>query len=96
MIKHLVFFKFKPEIDQARREAALCELRKLPDRIDFIRSFEVGTDVLRSPRSWDAVLIAEYDDLAALNRYAVHEAHLPVVELMKAICESIGSVDYDI
>ena len=94
MIKHVVFFKFKPDISAAEREAGISGLRGLPGKIDFIRSFEVGEDVLRLPRSWDLVLVATYDDLDAVRAYAVHPDHVPVAELLKALCDSVGSVDF--
>jgi Stress responsive A/B Barrel Domain len=95
MIKHVVFFKFKPEASHAERKAALDELRALPDKIDVIRSFEVGEDILQSPRSWDAALIATYDDLEALQKYQRHDDHLPVVMKLQSLCDGIGSVDYE-
>jgi Stress responsive A/B Barrel Domain len=49
-----------------------------------------------SPRSWDAVLVATYDDLDSLEAYQRHEAHAPVARRLKDLCESIGSVDYPI
>ena len=94
MIKHVVFFKFKPDISAAEREAGISGLRGLPGKIDFIRSFELGEDVLKSPRSWDLVLVATYDDLDALQTYATHPDHVPVAELLKALCTDVGSVDY--
>jgi hypothetical protein len=95
VIKHVVFFKFKPEAAAADRKAALDGLRALPGKIDVIRSFEVSDNVLPSARAWDAVLIGEYDDLAALNSYDKHEAHVQAATRMKAVCEAVGSVDYE-
>jgi len=95
MIKHIVFFKFKPEADAAQRTAVLDSLRSLPEKIDVIRSFEVGEDVLRIARSWDAVLIATYDDLEALEQYTRHDDHLEVVLKLREICDAVGSVDFE-
>lgn len=95
MIKHIVFFKFKPELSQADRDKAVAALKELPDKIDFIRSFEVGLDLLHASRSWDGALIETFDDLDALNRYAGHDDHLPVIEIMRNSCDAIGSVDYE-
>ena len=95
MIKHVVFFKFKPEASQSDRRATLGELRALPEKIDCIRDFEVGEDVLGSPRSWDAVLIATYDDLTALEQYQRHDDHLSVGLKLKTLCDAIASVDYE-
>ncbi|HWP43785.1 MAG TPA: Dabb family protein [Blastocatellia bacterium] len=95
MIKHVVFFKFKPEVSRDERSEALGELRALPEKIDVIRSFEVGEDILRLPRSWDGVLISSFDDLGALEEYQRHDEHLPVARRLQMICDAIGSVDFE-
>lgn len=96
MIRHVVFFKFKAEAGKEQRAQALEALRSLPGKIDFIREFEVGLDIVRSPRAWDGALVSTFDDFDALGRYATHPDHLPVVEIMKQTCEAIGSVDFEI
>ena len=95
MIKHVVFFKFKPDATPHDRQSALDELRSLPAKIDVIREFEIGEDLVRSPRSWDAVLIATYDDLEWLQTYQRHDAHVPVVQRLQSLCEAIASVDFE-
>lgn len=95
MIKHVVFFKFKAEITEPDRRSAIALLRSLPEKIDCIRDFEVGEDVLKSPRSWDIALIATFDDLAALDVYQRHDDHQPVVRTLRALCEALAAVDYE-
>ena len=94
MIRHVVFFKFKPE-SAAHRTEVLDQLRALPDKIGVIRSFEVGEDVLHSARSWDAVLIAAYDDLQALDIYTRHDDHVEVALKLREICDAVASVDFE-
>lgn len=96
MIRHIVIFKFKEEISQADRDGFLEMLRALPSKISEILSFEAGYDVVRSPRAFDLGLITSYADLAALDRYAKHEHHLPVIERAKELCQQIASVDFEI
>ena len=95
MIKHVVFFKFKPEAGANERRAVVDQLRALPDKIDVIRSFEIGEDILHSARAWDVVEIATYDDLEALERYTRHDDHVEVVLKLREVCEAVGSVDYE-
>jgi hypothetical protein len=95
MIRHVVFFKFRPEVSAANRTAVLNQLRALPDKIDVIRSFEVGEDVMHLARSWDAVLIATYDDLQALDIYTRDDDHVEVVLKLREICDDVGSVDFE-
>lgn len=95
MIRHVVFFKFKPEAGASERTSVLDQLRALPDKIDVIRSFEVGEDVLQIARSWDAVLIATYDDLQALDTYSRNDDHVEVALKLREICDDVGSVDFE-
>ncbi len=95
MIRHVVFFKFKPEASASARKSVLDDLRALPDKIDVIRSFEVGEDIMHSARAWDVVEIATYDDLPALETYSRHDDHVEVVMKLREICDAVGSVDYE-
>ena len=94
-IRHIVMFRFKAETTEDEREAFLAMLRELPLRIPEIIDFEAGRDCMRLPRSFDLALVASYADLAALDRYTKHEAHLPVIERSREICEQVASVDYE-
>ena len=95
MIRHVVLFKFKPEVAEEERNSALSDLRALPDKISVIRELEVGEDVVRSPRSWDCALVSVFDDIEALNEYQVNDDHLAVALRLREMCESIASVDFE-
>jgi hypothetical protein len=95
MIKHVVFFKFKPEAGADARREVINQLRALPDKIDLIRSWEIGEDIMHSARAWDAIEIATFDDLGALDIYTRHDSHVDVVVKLREICDAVGSVDYE-
>lgn len=95
MIKHIVMFKFKSEADGNECKKVLADLRKLPDKIDVIREYEVGEDVLRSPRSWDAVVVSTFDDLETLQIYARHDDHVEVALRIQALVDQVAAVDYE-
>jgi hypothetical protein len=94
MLKHVVFFKFKPEV----KAPDIVELEKglaaLPGAISEIREFHFGRDVIRSERSYDFALISSFVDLAAMERYQKHHDHLQVVEVVKRLSSSILAVDF--
>jgi hypothetical protein len=89
-------FKCKPEADGNEWKKVLADLRKLPDQIEVIRAYEVGEDVLGSPRSWDAVLVSTFDDLEALQLYARHDAHVEVALRIQALVEQVAAVDFEV
>jgi len=96
MIRHVVVFKFKPEAPRAERERWIGQVRTLPDKIHFIRSFSVGEDALRSERSHDVAIVADFDGLEGVEVYADHPDHLPVAGLGATLTEHRISVDFEV
>ena len=96
MIKHVVFFKFRPEAGDGARRDVVSQLRALPDKIDLIRSWEIGEDIMHSARAWDVVEIATFDDLGALETYTRHDDHMELVLKLREICDAVGSVDFEV
>jgi hypothetical protein len=95
MITHVVLFKFKAEATTADIQQIVEGLDGLPQRIDEIREFRFGHDVIRSERSYDLGLVSSFDDLDALQRYQVHPEHQKVVALVKAFTSSVVAVDFE-
>lgn len=95
MLKHVVFFKFRPEVGETEIADLENSLRALPAVIPEIRKFIVGRDVVRSERSYDLALISAFEDLAAMGRYQVHPDHQAVIAKVKALCAGVVAVDFE-
>lgn len=95
MLTHVVSFKFKPETTTEQVAQLEAKLKGLPAAISEIREFRVGRDVVGSERSYDLALVSAFDDLAAMQRYQVHPAHLEVVSLVRAFCAGVVAVDFN-
>ena len=95
MIQHIIFFKFKADATEAAIADLEASLNGLPGLIAEIRAFSCGRDVLRSARSYDLALVADFDDLAALDRYQIHPDHQAVVAKVKVLAESVMAVDFE-
>ena len=95
MIRHIIFFKFKADATEEAIADLEASLNGLPGLIAEIRAFSCGRDVLRSARSYDLALVADFDDLAALDRYQVHPDHQAVVAKVKVLAESVIAVDFE-
>ena len=93
MIKHIVMFKLKDR-NKENIEKIVGALKTLEGNIDVLRSVEIGVNFTESERSYDIVLITEFDDCNALNAYGPHPSHLPVVETERSLCSSSVVVDY--
>ena len=70
-------------------------LLALKGQIPEIRAMEVGINVNPSERSYDAVLVSEFDSLEALNSYSTNPLHVAVAEFCKSIRTGSVSVDYE-
>ena len=94
MIKHIVMWKFK-EGEQENMLLIRERLLALKGQIPEIRSMEVGINVNPSERSYDAVLVSEFDSLEALNSYSTNPLHVAVADFCKSIRTGSVSVDYE-
>ncbi|MEZ4316304.1 MAG: Dabb family protein [Myxococcota bacterium] len=88
---HVVFFRF-PDLEVAREAAA--RLRSLEGRVPTLASIEVGVDELRTQRSWDVCLITRFADLAGMEAYQEHPAHLEVAAYIRAHAVGAAAVDW--
>lgn len=96
MVRHVVLFKFKPEVDNAARTEFIDMLKQLAVDIEQVRSLEVGENFTESPRAFDVCLIVDVDDEAALKAYAQHPDHQPVLQRVGEIMSGSHVVDYAI
>lgn len=95
MLKHVVFMKFKPGTPAEAIRDLERSLGALPAVIPEIKQYEFGPDVLRSERSYDFALVSAFEDLDALKRYQVHPDHVVVLNKVRAMCDSILAVDFE-
>lgn len=94
MLTHIVCFKYKGDVsEETRRDhrERLAGLRTL----NGVVSLQVGADVVRSARSFDAGLIVVFNDRAGLDAYAVDPQHVPVAQFGASLCEQIVAVDFE-
>ena len=95
MLTHIVVWKYKPEVSEEQRREHVERLRRLEGLIPEIRSFAVGRDMLKLPRSYHTGLVATFKDRAGLEAYDAHPEHQTVVQLGRGISEHVASVDFE-
>jgi len=94
MIKHIVLFKLT-EKNPENIEKAVRSLKSLDGNIETLKYLEIGIDYKGSDRSYDLSLTAHFDHREGLEIYATHKNHLPVVDVMRSLCQSSIVVDYE-
>ncbi len=95
MITHIVFFKLNDPTAANIAEAKEM-LLGMEGNIPLLRHLAVGTDVMRSERSYDLALVTRFDSLEDLQAYPVHPFHADkVVPYVKSVSKSVVTVDYE-
>jgi hypothetical protein len=96
MIKHVVFMKFKEESTDADINDLESSLRALPAKVQEIKQYELGRDIIHSERSYDFCLVSAFEDLDAMKRYQVHPDHVVVLNKVLKLTSSVLAVDFEL
>ena len=94
MIVHIVIFKFKNENQDENILRVTQELNDLLEKIDVLKSMEVGVNFTDSERAFDLSLYSTFETKEDLQAYAIHPEHLKVVALIKSVTSESKVVDY--
>ncbi|MBD5322689.1 MAG: Dabb family protein [Duncaniella sp.] len=96
MVKHIVTFKLSGSPEERREVAEKFRdaLLALPAQIDVLESMEVGINE-NPAEDWDVVLVAVVPDMASVDVYAKHPAHVAAAGLLAGHKESRACVDYN-
>ncbi|MFO8054058.1 MAG: Dabb family protein [Bacteroidales bacterium] len=95
MLRHIVMFKLKETPGKKENIQRLKQaIQALQDRIGEVKSMETGINVNSKPAAYDLVLVSDFEDEAALEKYRVHPEHKKVLELIKEVNDQIAVVDY--
>lgn len=97
MVKHIVLFQLKPDMDPVKKAQVMEEFRAgimaLPPKIDCIRQIEVGFNANPSEK-YDVALYSEFDTLEDVKTYALHPQHIQVAAIIRPYIESRACSDY--
>lgn len=97
MFRHVVMFRWAIGIDADALSRALDELRRLPERVPEVRAFTVGVDAGIAADNHDCVVVADFDDRAAYERYAAHPVHRALVsEHLRPLLAARSAVQHDL
>ena len=99
MIKHIVLFKMRDDIDVQEKASELAviktELENLMGRVPSLRFMEVGLNCNKAEK-YELALVSTFDDLEGLEAYAVHPEHVAVGKKIRAMLDMRACTDYEI
>jgi hypothetical protein len=96
MIRHIVMFRWKDSFTDEIRARWIQGLEKLPGNIPGLLSLHHGPDVLGTTKSWDHVIIADFENHEALEHYNTHPLHEAIKPYSLPNVEDLAYVDLEI
>jgi hypothetical protein len=96
LLRHVVLFKFKPEVTKAQVQEVVAAFAALPKKIAAIAAFEWGTDVSTEMKSegFTHCFVVSFKDKQARDEYLPHPAHGEFVRLAGPRIEKVLVIDY--
>ncbi len=96
MIRHVVLFRFAPNATTAQIAGARAALMGLRSAVPEVREIGFGPNQGPSAGDWPWVLCVTCDDLAGVERYLAHPAHVEAVKNFVApIREARMALDFE-
>ncbi|MEK7299149.1 MAG: Dabb family protein [Candidatus Margulisiibacteriota bacterium] len=100
MIKHLVFWRLKPEALGKSKAENLQEIKtrleELADKITGMIRIEVGINFDTSERAADAALYSVFESQEALNDYQNYPDHVAIKDFIGQVVTEARVVDYEV
>lgn len=99
MIRHIVMWKFRRDLDETPQQIALemkSRLEALVGKIDGLLRAEVGVNIKQTDSSYDAVLTADFPSFEVMEAYKIHPLHVEVSNYCKSRRLERVDVDYEI
>jgi hypothetical protein len=88
--------KFKDENKDKNIQNIKAKLEMLEEKIDVLKSMEVGVNFTQSDRAFDLSLYSTFESKDDLKTYAIHPEHLKVLEIIRQVTIESKVVDYSI
>ena len=96
LLRHVVLFKFKPDVTKAQIQEVVDAFAALPKKIDAIAAFEWGTDVSVEMKAdgFTHCFVVSFKDAHARDEYLPHAAHGEFVKLVGPRIEKVLVFDF--
>lgn len=94
MLQHYVFLKFTEQASESHAKIFCQKMSALNDAIEGIKHLEIGLDELHEERSWDLVLIMQFETVDCLRAYQKHPAHITVMKFNAPFVSNVASLDF--
>ena len=99
MVKHIVMWTFKEELNQKEIEEAKVKIKAdiegLKDKVKQIIDINIYYNI-NPDEKYDVVLVGTFKSLEDVKRYAQSPEHLAVVPYIKSVTYNRSAIDFNI
>lgn len=99
MIRHIVMWKFRRDLEETPHEIA-CQMKSrleaLKGEIEGLVAIEVGVNIKETASSFDAVLTADFESWEKMEAYKANPLHVVISDYCKSRRLERVDVDYEI
>jgi len=87
VLRHVAMFRWKEGVSDEQKVAARDALANLKTAVPSVVEYTVGFDIRRNPNNWDMVLVADFEDVAALEAYFAHPVMNAASDLVASVTQ---------
>lgn len=95
VFRHIVLYRLKDPAEESK-QALKEKFLTLKGNVPQVKEIEVGTDLLKSQRSYDVALVITFDRKEDLAEYKAHPFHVGVSEYVHSVIEASVSCDFEV
>ncbi len=99
MVKHIVFWNVKQEVNGETKEQIMLRMKKMLEalngQIPGLLKAEVGIDKNRSAAAFDICLYSEFPDWESLSFYQDHPLHVACKDYIGTVAKERAVCDYE-
>jgi hypothetical protein len=99
MVKHIVVWTLRDEFEGMDKAGIAKEMKSklenLKSLIPEIKHLEVGINTAYPEKNADIVLVSDFENMEALDKYIGHPEHIKAGAFVKQVVLSRASVDYE-
>lgn len=96
MIRHVLMIRWKDTFTDDIREKWIAGLEKMQGNIPGMLNLSHGRDILNTDRSWDHVIIVDFNTVSDIETYNTHPLHEAIKPYSLPNAAELAYVDFEV